>query len=234
MNEANFSAFPFLTQTRRVAGREWLLTGVEDQDALLAKVQTEADLANFPYGLLLWPAAVALCEYITDYPDLIKNKRVLEIGAGIGLVGLAAQRLGPAHLTQTDYHEGVLGLAQHNARQNKVTGIFLVKGDWRNWPADLTGFDLVLGSDVLYERTLHEDMARLFPRLLAPNGRIILSDPLRPQAASFMERMEKTGEWKLQVDTRRVLWESDEAATEKEIALWMLTPGGNGTKQGTR
>ena len=220
-----FDTFPYVTKTRRVAGRNWLLTTVEDQDALLARVETEADLAAFPYGLLLWPAAAGLCEHLSENPDLVRGKRVLEIGAGIGLVGLVAQRLGPAHLLQTDYHPDALQAARQNARQNHAANLSILSirhGDWRNWPDDLGDFDLVLGSDVLYERDLHPDLMRLLPRLIAPDGQIIFSDPLRPQAVSFVEQMEQDGRWDVQMDGRRVGWDggTPEENQEKDIALW--------------
>ncbi len=213
--------FPYVTRTYAIAGRDWILTTVEDQDALLARVQTEADLANFPYGLLLWPSAIGLCEHLAAHPALVQNRRVLETGAGIGLVGLVAQSLGPTRLVQTDYHADALAIAQQNARQNNMEGhIEIASGDWRNWPDALTNFDLVLASDVLYERSLHDDLARLLPRLVAPNGQIVLSDPLRPQSLTFIERLEKSGQWRVEMDGRRVVWEN----APKDIALFTLTP----------
>lgn len=214
-------AFPWVTRTVSIAGRDWVLTTVEDQDALLARVQTEADLANFPYGLLLWPSAIGLCEHLAQHPALVQNRSVLETGAGIGLVGLVAQSLGPARLVQTDYHADALAIAQQNARQNRMEGqLSIVPGDWRNWPDALTNFDLVLASDVLYERSLHDDLARLLPRLVAPGGKIVLSDPLRPQSLTFIERMEKSGQWRVEMDGRRVVWEN----AQKDIALFTLSP----------
>ena len=219
--DAADAAFPWVTQTYRIAGRDWHLTTVEDQDALLHRVHTETDLANFPYGLLLWPSAIGLCEHLRQNGEKVRNKRVLEIGAGVGLVGLVAQTLSPACLIQTDYHADALFIAQQNATQNGLADtLFVRQGDWRNWPADLSGFDLVIGSDVLYERSLHDDLARLFPRLLAPGGEILLSDPLRPQAVSFVERLEKSGQWHVAMDGRRVVWENE----AKDIALFTLRP----------
>jgi predicted nicotinamide N-methyase len=186
--------FPFEETTWDIAGRRWSITAVGDQDALIESVSTEEELAQFPYGLLLWAAAPGLAQRLAQEPSLVAGKRVLEIGAGVGLPGLVAAHLG-ASVTQTDYQAVALALARRNAAQNGIPGVRVLAGDWRQFTLadEEPPFDVVLGSDVLYERSLHDTLRALLPRLIAPGGLLLVSDPLRPQVVEFMDRLEQSG-----------------------------------------
>ena len=201
--------------TLRLAGHDWLFQAAPDADALLRQVVTDADLEAFPYGLLLWPSAVGLAERLVAEPTLVAGRRVLELGAGVGLPGLVAQSLG-ASVTQTDYQDGPLALARRNAERNGVGGIVYRLLDWRAPPA-LAPFDVVLASDVLYERGLHEALFGLLPTVVAPDGLLLLSDPMRPQALTFVDALEAHG-WAWQMEGRSVAWQGE----QKEVAVFTV------------
>ena len=217
-----------------VGGRAFSIIAVRDQDALIENVKTDEDLAAFPYGLMLWASAIGLAERLAQQPELVRGKRVLEIGAGVGLPGLVARTLGAVHVTQTDYQETTLALARSNAQRNGLAGeVEHRRADWRDFPPDLLGaFDVVLGSDVLYERTLHAPLADLLPRLLRPGadgGLILVSDPLRPQALAFVEQQEQRahlpGGWRVDVEGRRACLPGQIGpAAVQDIALFFLRP----------
>ena len=182
-----------------VGSRTWTVEAVCDQDALLAGVVDDAQLDAFPYGLLLWPAASALAEWLDRQPEKLSGKRVLELGCGIGLAGLVAASHG-ADVVQTDWQQPVLELAERAARRNGVEHIERRLGDWRAWPPDLTGFDLVVGSDILYERSVHDALSDLLPSLIAPGGEIWITDPLRPQAFDLLDRWGREGRFRIGLD----------------------------------
>ncbi|MBC8138039.1 MAG: methyltransferase domain-containing protein [Fibrella sp.] len=191
--------YPLVEVSRRFGDREYRLTCVRDQDALLSGITDEAEVDNFPFGLLLWASAIGLSERIVEEPSLVRQKNVLEIGAGgVGLPGLVAKEVGAKDVLQTDYHAESLTLLAQNALRNGYAGrVRQARADWRDFPAVGQPFDVVLGSDVLYERTLHDPLLTLLPCLVAPGGMLLLSDPMRPQALAFMDRLEaETGqEW---------------------------------------
>ncbi len=182
-----------------VGARAWSVEAVLDQDALLAGVVDDEQLAAFPYGLILWPAASALASWLDNDRSWLIGKRILEIGCGIGLAGLVAASHG-ATVVQTDWQPAVLELAAKAAERNGVENIERRLGDWRSWPDDLTGFDAVIASDVFYERSLHDDLSVLLPRLIRPGGEIRVTDPLRPQAFDLLDRWEREKRFRIELE----------------------------------
>jgi 2-polyprenyl-3-methyl-5-hydroxy-6-metoxy-1,4-benzoquinol methylase len=85
----------------------------------------------------------------------------------------------------TDYYEDAGLFTQINAALNAVPVPQVQTVDWRTWPAGLRNFDLVIASDVLYEKPYRELIARCFVQALAPHGLGLLTDPQRAVAQDF-------------------------------------------------
>ncbi|MCX6047553.1 MAG: 50S ribosomal protein L11 methyltransferase, partial [Chloroflexi bacterium] len=199
-----------------IGGRTWQITAVHDQVALLAVAD---QLEHGPYGFLLWDSALALAEQLVAQAEQVRGKRILELGAGVGLPGLVAHSLG-ASVWQTDHQSSALNLAMLNAQQNGVAGIAHFVADWRTW-THTQSYDLLLGADILYERTLYVDLAHIFSHNLAPGGRLLLSDPGRPQALDFAAQLEKQG-WRIELTTQTVQW-APPSRTAKPVEVTLLS-----------
>ena len=204
--------YPLVERKVSIGGRDWRIRCVASEDVLLEYTTDESAVEHFPYGMLLWPSAVALAGWLADNAAGLPGKRVLELGAGTGLPGLAARRLG-ASVVQTDYLSETLELAETNARLNDVTGIDRRILDWRR-PAGLTSYDVVLAADVLYARELHDSLARVLELAVAETGCAVIADPVRPRGIEFIDRLERQG-WSVDIASRRVEWEG----ARKEIAV---------------
>ena len=120
------------------------------------------------------------------------RRRLLELGCGLGLVSLAAIRAG-FEVTATDYYDEALAFTELNARHNDLPPPATRLVDWRRFPDDLGRFDLVVASDVLFEKPNIPLIAAAFSRTLAPGGRGLLTDPGRPPAAAFPAECERHG-----------------------------------------
>ena len=174
--------------------RTWKLLSVENQDALVDALE---DLEHMPYGFLLWESAIGMARFLMQRPQLVCGKRVLELGCGVGLSGLAAAVCGGT-VEQTDHEPGVLELARKNAEANGVTGITQFIADWTDWKVK-DKYDVVIGADILYERKMHFHLERVFRMAVKPGGTLLISDPGRPQSIELLSAMEKTG-WNIQTD----------------------------------
>lgn len=70
-------------------------------------------------GLVMWPAGFLMAEFALDNPDLFRGKRVLELGAGIGLTSVfVARGTQPAAMIATDFDVRALKNIQHNFKIN--------------------------------------------------------------------------------------------------------------------
>jgi predicted nicotinamide N-methyase len=216
--------FPLQEYRLRGAGREWTILHT---DAVL----TLADEAHFfrelrdrlPYGVALWPAAIALAHEVASRAEVFHGKQVLELGAGTGLPGIVAASLG-ARVVQTDRHELAMSICKRNGEQNGIQTIEYRLADWTSW--DDTGhYDWIIGSDILYGEMLHPHLRRIFETNLAQEGRVLLSDPFREVSLRLLEPMEEDG-WRISLSK----WSVGEEAAPRSIGLFELAPPlGSGT-----
>lgn len=144
-----------------------------------------------PYFGVLWPSAEALSIYLNDHPQVIKNKTILELGCGLGLPSLVATHLGGIVLA-SDFHPDVEEYYLRNGRHSSLASKY-TRLNWREDKQDIGTFDLVMGSDVLYENKNALDVAKGLSRFMKPGGKILLSDPGRNYLQPFLEAMKAQG-----------------------------------------
>jgi predicted nicotinamide N-methyase len=135
-----------------------------------------------PYWAELWSSALALAEAVAARE--LRGLRVVELGCGLAVPSVAAAMQG-ADVLATDWSEDALAFARRNARLNGVAVATLLC----SWSApgrllDRAPFDLVLASDVLYERRNAGPLLGLLPRL---GSEALLADPGRPALRAFLD-----------------------------------------------
>jgi predicted nicotinamide N-methyase len=160
-----------------------LISAQEEVEFLRGENQTKR-----PYGIVLWPAAIALAHSLAERE--LRGKRILELGAGTGLPGIVAASLG-AHVVQTDRQKVVLHVCQLNAERNAVT-LEQRLADWTEWDETRT-FDLIVGSDILYAAGLHAHLRTIIATNLAPGGSVVIADPARQSSIEFFEQLQAEG-----------------------------------------
>jgi predicted nicotinamide N-methyase len=150
----------------------------------------DADVVSPPYWAMLWPSALGLARFLVRR-RLREGGPALELGCGAGLPGLVLRAMG-AEVVQTDLFPAALQLARWNAQRNDIPESAYAASDWQRWPLRAR-FPLVLGSDILYERPLHDALRNVLLHSLLPNGVAFLADPGRPPALAFAAAREAEG-----------------------------------------
>jgi len=152
-----------------------------DVDALIDEEAFARD-ERIPYWANVWESAVVLAEDLALLAGA--GRRFLELGCGLGLPAVVAARRGFA-ATASDYEEAALEGVRYNADRNGAEGLVVRLVDWRQLPADLGEFDLVVAADVLYEKHHAVALAGVIARTLAAEGVALVADPGRARAAEF-------------------------------------------------
>jgi predicted nicotinamide N-methyase len=172
-----------------------------DADALVHRAQSEGNIEH-GYWAHLWPSALTLAHFIARTNLIAPGMRILEIGCGLGLVGLMAAKRG-AVVTLTDYSDEALAAARRNAELNHLT-ISTARFDWNDPPDSAWKPDLLLGADVLYSPYAHEPIAQLITQL---DCTAILGYPSRPATATAIGVFEHHGlrVWDTPTESGRVM-----------------------------
>jgi predicted nicotinamide N-methyase len=129
------------------------------------------------------------------------SERILEVGCGLALASIVCHRLG-ADVTASDRHPLVPGFLLENLWLNDLPPLTYRNGDWGadlaqrihdRHPVVRGRFDLIIGSDVLYERDEQGQLARFIDRHAMPAAEVLIVDPDRGNRAAFTKRMAAQG-----------------------------------------
>lgn len=174
----------WVTRKYSFGEHELKLTVPDRPDALLEDPEVLAENERddyMPYWAYLWPAAIHMSKAVfqADWPA---GTRVLELGCGVGLVGVAARAKG-CQVTMTDYDAKSVVVAEHNARINGFDDVEAVELDWRTPPK--ATYSVILGCDLLYEQRNLQPILELIETMLEPGGICWLADGGRNVAHQF-------------------------------------------------
>ncbi len=144
-----------------------------------------------PYWAWLWDSAPRMVRAL-ERRGL--EGRVLEVGAGLGAVGigLAARSAGKAQVTLTDYDPLSIAVMRANAVRHGLPRECAQLLDWRSIP-EHEAFDAIIGCEVTYDPTTHSALLDVFERLLTPGGQVYLADPGRERVPQFQRRARERG-----------------------------------------
>ncbi len=180
-----------------VGARTYELLVPDTPENLLDDPRVEARFTQdeyLPYWATLWPGALLLAEVVGQWPQPPAGQQpptVLELGCGLGLVGIVAAGRGCC-VTVSDYDDDALAFAVENARRIGVALAGARYIDWRQDYADLRA-DRILAGDVLYEARNLEPVAKFIRRHLQPGGFALAGDANRSTADPFEQIAEQHG-----------------------------------------
>jgi len=187
-------AYQVKFETLSLGGLDYLIRSLLDRqqysDPDGAAERAGISSAIWPLFGLIWPSARILAGAMQTFE--IAGKRILEIGCGLALASLVVQRRG-ADITASDGHPLAAAFLAENLRLNRLAPIPFQTGNWADADPNLGQFDLIIGSDLLYERDQPDLLAGFIDR--HSNGRVevIIVDPDRGNRAKFNRGMADRG-----------------------------------------
>lgn len=158
--------------------------------------------ASWPLFGMLWPSSMQLAARLVLRP-VCSNERILEIGCGLALASLVGHRRG-AHVTASDCHPLASSFLGHNLRLNHLPELTYRHGQWgaAAMPPELLDmgiqalsarYDLIIGSDLLYERDMPEMLADFIDDHALPSAEVWIVDPNRGHRPAFNRNMAAFG-----------------------------------------
>lgn len=166
-----------------------------------------------PFWAFAWAGGQALARWILDNPQEVVGKRVLDFGAGSGLVAIAAAKAGAAEVTAVDIDPFAAAAIELNAALNKVELSILTE--------DLIGrleggWEVLLAGDICYEKLMAERAFSWLQQLAGRGCRVLLGDPQR----TYLPRSGLELLARYSVKTSRELEDSD----IRNGAVWRVVP----------
>lgn len=129
-----------------------------------------------PYWAFAWAGGQALARYLFDNPQLVRGKRMLDLGSGCGLSAIAALKAGAASVLAADIDAMALAAIGLNAAAN-ATAIETTADDLLAAAPSCT-FDVILVGDLFYERELASRVLT-FIEAAQDAALILIGDPQR-------------------------------------------------------
>lgn len=136
-----------------------------------------------PYWSQVWPSAIGLSLFLLQHTELLAGKKVLELGAGLGLPSIVAAAWAAGVLC-TDKEPGAIEMVQRSAAFHRLQHLQAMVMDWR--APDEIHADIVLLSDVNYETEHFQQLRQLIDQLTDRGITVILSTPQRLMAKDFI------------------------------------------------
>ncbi len=178
---------------------------------------TEEELGEMglppPFWAFAWAGGQGLARWLLDHPAEVAGKRVLDLAAGSGLVGIAAMQAGAASVLCADIDPFCAAAVALNAGANGVAMDFTDADLLDAPPPDV---DVICAGDVFYEQPMAGRVLDWLTRASGQGTRVLVGDPLRTYFPK--EGFDLLGEYA--VPTTREL--EDDAV--KRTRVWTLTP----------
>lgn len=146
--------------------------------------------AQWPMFGVVWDTSVQLAIAMSTFD--VGSRSVIELGCGLGLASLVLNARG-LDITATDHHPGAQAMLDYNAKLNDGPPIPFVRADWGDLHTELARFDIIIGSDLLYERGHAHALSGFIERHANPTCQILLADPGRKHGGRYDRCMQALG-----------------------------------------
>ncbi|QFY60125.1 methyltransferase [Rhizobium grahamii] len=143
----------------------------------LSRLQGHAADASPPYWAYSWAGGTVLAQHILKYPHIVSGRRVLDLGAGSGLVAIAAAKCGAVTVAAAEIDSNAATAIRLNAVANGVAVEVLLLAD--GLPMVPPAVDIILAGDVFYDPDVAADVLPFLVKSRAAGIDVLIGDPFR-------------------------------------------------------
>lgn len=156
------------------------------QQAYVEQLKSNPSIAS-PYWSQIWPASIALAQFLSQNNFYIKDKQVLELAAGLGLPSLVAAKYATT-VVCSDYIVDAVTVMHQSIQHLNLKNVESCLIDWNCLPNNLE-VDVLLLSDINYEPAAFATLLQVLQHFINQNTTILLSTPQRIMAKPFVEQV---------------------------------------------
>lgn len=129
-----------------------------------------------PYWAYGWAGGTVLARHILDHPEIVRGRRVVDLGSGSGVVGIAARMAGALSVLASDVDPRALVATRLNAELNGVE-LDTVEGDLTDQAPPRV--DIVLVGDLFYDARTAAKVLQFLTACVAAGIVVLIGDPYR-------------------------------------------------------
>jgi predicted nicotinamide N-methyase len=182
--------------------------------SLAGFIDTDNVFQEFPLWAKIWQSSWVLADHLAAMP-VVSKKEFLEIGAGTGLVSIAATAFGHC-ITMSEHDDDALQFAKANALINGFPRLPIIDLDWK-CPRTVGRFDSIVASEVTYKPEECPSIMKLIKNCLKPDGEVILAGEMRKSSMAVYKELEMGFDVRVQ---KKILRSDSE---ETNIYLFQMT-----------
>jgi len=142
----------------------------------------------FPFWARLWASSIALIKFLIAQPNWVTDKRVLEMGAGIGQPSLTMAQLAKEVII-TDHNKDAVALLEKNIAHSGLTNARAMQLDWNSYNNFIPA-DTILLSDINYAPGAFEPLLNTIEYYIAQGTVIIIATPQRIMGVPFIQSLQ--------------------------------------------
>lgn len=215
LNKLQLDASPI-----RIGDNTLDLLTVTNIEPLLLELEKKdkTTLASFPYWIKIWESSIVLAAYLAEQ-TMDKNRTVLELGAGMGVVGLFLAAAGHP-VTLTDCNPDALALLKKNAERNGLTSVTVRQLDWNHFESP-GSFDIVCGAELVYRQADIQPAMTAVRKSIKPEGTVYLAHDIK--RLSMIDFLAEAGKHFEIAHTGKSMTMGGE---KKQVVIHIMTPKG--------